>query len=136
MKGNQSRIVTDQYEKLICSLLLRKTGDFVQLCCLETGLKEALEAEVLKIIQKEIKGVCQKDQMPILSLKTEENLIILSWDKLAKEMQLKTPTFWISLQQADSTPCQELKKEPRHDKTNKVTMRPAKTQISLGIHPV
>ena len=26
--------------------------------------------------------------------------------------------------------------EPRHDKTNKVTVRPAKTQISLGIHPV
>ena len=26
--------------------------------------------------------------------------------------------------------------EPQHDKTNKVTVRPAKTQISLGIHPV
>ena len=26
--------------------------------------------------------------------------------------------------------------EPRHDKTNKVTARPAKTQISLGIRPV
>ena len=26
--------------------------------------------------------------------------------------------------------------EPRHDKINKVTVRPAKTQISLGIHPV
>ena len=26
--------------------------------------------------------------------------------------------------------------EPRHDKTNKVTVRPAKTQISLGILPV
>ena len=26
--------------------------------------------------------------------------------------------------------------EPRHDKTNKATMRPAKTQISLGIRPV
>ena len=25
--------------------------------------------------------------------------------------------------------------EPRHDKTNKVTVRPAKTQISLGIGP-
>ena len=28
------------------------------------------------------------------------------------------------------------KYEPRHDKTNKVSVRPAKTQISLGIHPV
>ena len=26
--------------------------------------------------------------------------------------------------------------EPQHDKTNKVSVRPAKTQISLGIHPV
>ena len=26
--------------------------------------------------------------------------------------------------------------DPRHDKTNKVTVRPAKTQISLGIRPV
>ena len=26
--------------------------------------------------------------------------------------------------------------EPRHDKTNKVSVRPAKTQISLGIRPV
>ena len=25
--------------------------------------------------------------------------------------------------------------EPPHDKTNKLTMRPAKTQISLGIRP-
>ena len=29
-----------------------------------------------------------------------------------------------------------LKNEPRHDKTNKMSVRPAKTQISLGIHPV
>ena len=28
------------------------------------------------------------------------------------------------------------KHEPRHDKTNKVTVRPAKAQISLGIRPV
>ena len=26
--------------------------------------------------------------------------------------------------------------EPRHDKTNKVTMHPAKSQISLGVHSV
>ena len=26
--------------------------------------------------------------------------------------------------------------EPRHDKTNNVAVRPAKTQISLGIRPV
>ena len=26
--------------------------------------------------------------------------------------------------------------EPSHEKTNKMTVRPAKTQISLGIHPV
>ena len=26
--------------------------------------------------------------------------------------------------------------EPRHDKTNKMSVRPAKTQISLGIRPL
>ena len=26
--------------------------------------------------------------------------------------------------------------EPRHDKTNKIVVRPVKTQISLGIRPV
>ena len=30
----------------------------------------------------------------------------------------------------------ETQNEPRHDKTNKGAVRPAKTQISLGIHPV
>ena len=29
----------------------------------------------------------------------------------------------------------ESRYEPRHDKTNKVAVCPAKTQISLGIHP-
>ena len=28
------------------------------------------------------------------------------------------------------------KYEPRHDKTNKMSVRPAKIQINLGIHPV
>ena len=27
-------------------------------------------------------------------------------------------------------------REPRYDKTNKISVRPAKTQISLGIRPV
>ena len=30
----------------------------------------------------------------------------------------------------------DYKSEPRHDKTNKMSVRPAKTQISLGICPV
>ena len=29
-----------------------------------------------------------------------------------------------------------IKYEPRHDKTNEVTLRPAKTQIGLSIRPV
>ena len=33
-------------------------------------------------------------------------------------------------------PIRKCQNEPRHEKTNKVTMRPAKTQISLGIRPV
>ena len=37
-----------------------------------------------------------------------------------------------------STVCMFMKisNEPPHDKTNKMALRPAKTQISLGIRPV
>ena len=33
----------------------------------------------------------------------------------------------------NSSNCVMVSSEPRHDKTNKMAMRPAKTQISLGI---
>ena len=39
-----------------------------------------------------------------------------------------------SLSEASSSP--KYLYEPRYDKTNNVAVRPAKTQISLGIHPV
>ena len=46
----------------------------------------------------------------------------------------------ISYRWGTGTVCQRDPKrqpfEPRHDTTNKVTVRPAKTQISLGIRPV
>ena len=35
-----------------------------------------------------------------------------------------------------TAPDQDLQCEPRHDKTYKASVRPAKTQISLGIRPV
>ena len=35
-----------------------------------------------------------------------------------------------------SSEIQQTKIEPPHDKTNKMAVRPAKAQISLGIHPV
>ena len=110
-KGNESKefLVTDQNEKIISSFLLGKTDDFARLCCTESNIKSAILTEVLRIIQTEIIGVCQKDKLPLLSLKTEDNLVSLSWDKIAKEMQLKTPTFWMFLQQAASNPRQELK---------------------------
>ena len=34
------------------------------------------------------------------------------------------------------TPLSQTSNEPRHDKTNTMSVRPAKTQISLGIRPV
>ena len=110
-KGNESEefLVTDQNEKIISSFLLGKTDDFARFCCTETNIKNAILTEVLRIIQTEIIGVCQKDKLPLLSLKTEDNLVSLSWDKIANEMHLKTLTFWMFLQQAASNPRQELK---------------------------
>ena len=46
---------------------------------------------------------------------------------------LTSPYTW--LEQFTEKVCAE-KIEPRHDKTSKVTVRPAKTQISLRIHPI
>ena len=43
---------------------------------------------------------------------------------------------WDSVQQTVSTVKLSELFEPPHDKTNKMTVRPAKTQISLGIRPV
>ena len=43
--------------------------------------------------------------------------------------------YWIKPKMSECKNFLE-KYEPRHDKTNKVTVRPAKTQISLGIRPV
>ena len=45
----------------------------------------------------------------------------------------------VSMVSIDTAECYENKSktfEPPHDKTNKMTERPANTQISLGIHPV
>ena len=44
---------------------------------------------------------------------------------------------WVSLGMrpfSTKSKCKQF--EPRHDKTNKMSVHPAKTQISLGIHPV
>ena len=35
-----------------------------------------------------------------------------------------------------TVPEKAIQNEPQHDKTNKVIVRPVKTQISLGIRPV
>ena len=43
------------------------------------------------------------------------------------------PTLSVALYRTSSDAAEH---EPRHDKTNKMSVRPAKTQISLGIHPV
>ena len=48
--------------------------------------------------------------------------------------QLKDTEFWLHFGNILGTT--KNSSEPRHDKINKVTVRPAKTQISLGIRPV
>ena len=45
-------------------------------------------------------------------------------------------SFSVLLMITSSIPCLCTSNEPRHDKTNEVTVHPAKTQISLGIRPV
>ena len=57
----------------------------------------------------------------------EDNSLVVSRSSLA---MLNNHPMWNIFQDKPN------KHEPRHDKTNKVTVRPAKTQISLGIRPV
>ena len=58
---------------------------------------------------------------------------IVDWDVKPQHNQptksFYPPTWLAQLNMSDIN-------EPHHDKTNKMSVRPAKTQISLGIHPV
>lgn len=101
--------MTQHFENLIECLLQEKFNDFIQLVCEKTELKDALICEATKIIQKEIKSVCKKDQLPSLSSKTEDSLSSLSWEKLSEELQSKTPTFWKFLEQSAFNPRQQTK---------------------------
>ena len=63
------------------------------------------------------------------------------WSSITKvEMPLTVVHAWIiySMYRADEQfrSVRAFIYEPRHDKTNKMSVRPAKTQISLGIRPV
>ena len=65
----------------------------------------------------------QKDPFSQETIIATEFLKVVSQDKDQGSVQI-LPIIWIQTN------------EPRHDKTNKVTVRPAKPQISLGIRPV
>ena len=57
------------------------------------------------------------------------------------EFYLITSLIVESIKMSFTSPCKFTNSdhwtfEPRHDKTNKMSVRPSKTQISLGIHPV
>ena len=45
-------------------------------------------------------------------------------------------TFWVEQTKTQVVVVKKNWIEPRHDKTNKLSVRPAKTQFSLGIRPV
>ena len=57
--------------------------------------------------------------------------------RLPMQMQLQVAPHYDVYRTVSQQWCwYDLEFEPRHDKTNKVTVRPAKTQTSLGIRPV
>ena len=72
-------------------------------------------------------------------LKIEVNPFFLYgclWKKLHIQITRSVAIIWHPVFQSWSNLLRKRQGEPRHDKTNKVTVRPAKTQISLGIRPV
>ena len=67
-------------------------------------------------------------------------LYVMKWNKFLsfRSISIEKCDFFFFL---GSLHCKDdcfkrIKYEPRHDKTNKMSVRPAKTQISLGIRPV
>ena len=69
----------------------------------------------------------------IISLGSAQAGLCLAWSETPEDTFCRV-VAQIVLQPLYST--QKPWHEPRHDKTNKVSVRPAKTQISLGIRPV
>ena len=67
-------------------------------------------------------------------------VVVISKKILWKDRSLKTAdSVLLSLLQTSRLICctgRKIIDEPRHDKTNKMAVHPAKTQISLGIRPV
>ena len=91
-----------------------------------------------KCVNAHIETVCTSIRW--LSIKYELSVV---WRRLFNCQKSPWYQFVVSgnkVKVADS-PCprksmKPVSNEPRHDKTNKVTVRPAKTQICLGIRPV
>ena len=63
-----------------------------------------------------------------LDLRHYRNIVISSVNKMISIVISPAPMILIETERRYG--------EPRHDKTNKMTVRPAKTQISLGIRPI
>ena len=89
---------------------------------------------------KDLKGELFKTRL----LKGERGLgfTIIGGDNPDEEfLQIKNvvrngPAFLDGKLQTGKEVAENQTNEPRHDKTNKMAVRPAKTQISLGIRPV
>ena len=75
--------------------------------------------------------------MPVFAIQCVLSSVVLVALRCLVLQVLELPRMWrTSKYDFVSIPLHRVKDEPRHDKTNKMAMRPAKTQISLGIRPV
>ena len=66
----------------------------------------------------------------------EQNMHVLILVRLNKNWYLGYHEYHVYIKINSSSDKVETEFEPRHDKTNRVSVRPAKTQINLGVRPV
>ena len=78
-------------------------------------------------------GWGQKNNVSSLNMEEAECYTTKYTENCAIGLFTKEWNFFIT---STGKKCYTFKYEPRHDKTNKMSVRPAKTQISLGICPV
>ena len=94
--------------------------------------KESIMLAHLRI-REHLSQVTLSQNMGIF-LASDYVFVLLMWSLNGSRNQRRTWCHWKAM--IYGALLQHLLYEPRHEKTNKITVRPAKTQISLGIRQV
>ena len=94
-------------------------------CCLDSIISLVSISEISSV---QLASVAAQASLSLTWLKTSKTDPWIDHSEAAR--------FKVFLKLNNSFILVNFESEPQHDKTNKVSVHPAKTQISLGIHPI